>query len=96
MANIHLLLQQAARSTFARRSSVLPRGLPVALTNEFAANTTKLTQWRAFCRRDTRTKAEVSLGEVVEFIGMFLLPPLEALAAESPCGLSWSAGGPWR
>jgi hypothetical protein len=86
----------AIRTTFARRSSVLPRGLPVALTNEFAANPTKLTQWRAFCRKDTRTKTEIPLGEVVEFIGVFLLPPLQALAAENPFRFSWSPGGPWR
>jgi predicted nucleotidyltransferase component of viral defense system len=86
----------ALRATFARRSTMLPRSLPVALTKEFAANPTKLTQWRAFCRKDTRTKAEVPLGEVVGFIGDFLLPPLQALAAQSPFGLSWRPGGPWR
>ena len=73
----------ALRATFARRSTVLPRSLPVALTNEFATNPTKLTQWRAFCRKDTRTKAEVPLGEVVGLIGGFLLPPLQALAAQN-------------
>lgn len=86
----------ALRATFARRAMGLPRGLPVALTNEFAANPTKLTQWRAFCRKDTRTKAEVPLGEVVGFIAAFLLPPMQALAAQSTFGLSWRPGGPWR
>jgi hypothetical protein len=86
----------ALRATFARRSSVLPRGLPVALTYEFGANPTKLTQWRAFCRKDTRTKTEVPLSEVVRFIGTFLLPPLQALAAEAAFDRSWSPGGPWR
>jgi hypothetical protein len=86
----------ALQATFARRSTMLPRSLPVALTNEFAANPTKLTQWRAFCRKDTRTKAEVPLGEVVGFIGDFLLSPLQALAAQSPFGLAWRPGGPWR
>jgi predicted nucleotidyltransferase component of viral defense system len=86
----------ALRATFARRSTMLPRSLPVALTDEFAANPTKLTQWRAFCRKDTRTKAEVPLGEVVGFIGDFLLSPLQALAAQSPFVLSWPSGGPWR
>jgi hypothetical protein len=86
----------ALRATFERRSTVLPRGLPTALTNEFAENPTKLTQWRAFCRRDTRTKTEAPLLEVVEFIGTLLLPPLQALAVESPFRLIWSPGGPWR
>jgi hypothetical protein len=86
----------AIQATFNRRSSVLPQNLPVALTNEFAANPTKLTQWRAFCRKDTRTKTEVPLGEVVKFIGVFLLPPTQAIAAGKPFGSSWSPGGPWR
>lgn len=86
----------ALRATFDRRSMDLPRDLPVALTNEFAANPTKLTQWRAFCRKDTRTKTEVPFGEVVGFIGSFLLPPLQALAAQKPFGPSWRPGGPWR
>ena len=86
----------AIRATFVRRSSLLPHSLPAALTNEFSAHPAKLTQWRAFCRKDTRTKTEVPLSEVVDFIGAFLLPPLQSLAAGTAFRLSWTPNGPWR
>ncbi len=69
----------ALRATFTRRSSVLPRGLPLALTEEFATNSTKQTQWRAFCRKDTRLKTNLTLPDVVSVLAAFLRQPIEAV-----------------
>ncbi|MFI5303107.1 MAG: nucleotidyl transferase AbiEii/AbiGii toxin family protein, partial [Polyangiales bacterium] len=45
------LLVRALRATFERRRTVLPTGLPVALTPAFADDATKRTQWVAFVRK---------------------------------------------
>ena len=41
----------AIRATFDRRGTVLPEGLPVALTDEFAVDATKRAQWAGFVRK---------------------------------------------
>src|SRR5215210_5290390 len=45
------LLARAIRATFARRLTALPHGLPVALTDAFANDASKRTQWTAFVRK---------------------------------------------
>jgi len=42
------ILGQAIKATFARRGTALPTSTPVGLSDEFAADQTKQTQWRAF------------------------------------------------
>lgn len=55
-------LTAAIRATFQRRRTALPADIPLGLSDEFAADTGKQTQWRAFVRRsrlhlkDTRLK----------------------------------------
>jgi hypothetical protein len=66
----------ARRATFNQHSSVLPRGLPVALANEFAGNPMKLTQWRGLLPEGHAYENGNAIGQVVEFIRGFLLPPL--------------------
>ena len=85
----------ALRATFTRRSSVLPRGLPLALTEEFATNSTKQTQWRAFCRKDTRLKTNLTLPDVVSVLAAFLRQPIEAAAQGQPFRAGWRPEGPW-
>jgi len=41
-------LRLAIRATFERRQTPLPSDLPLALTNEFAADPQKRRQWDAF------------------------------------------------
>jgi hypothetical protein len=68
------VLREAVRNTFARRGTPMPKGLPVALTQEFASDPGKLTQWSAFLRKND-LKAD-SLGAVVERLAEFLGPVL--------------------
>src|SRR2546430_3970452 len=46
------ILGQAIKATFARRGTALPTSTPVGLSDEFAADQTKQTQWRAFTARN--------------------------------------------
>lgn len=87
-------LAEAVRATFARRGTPLPPVAPLALTDEFAADTRKQTQWRAFVRRG-RLSDEAPLAEVVNLLRAFLLPVLDAARRESGLDARWQPGGPW-
>jgi hypothetical protein len=86
-------LALAIRATFDRRGTSLPTEVPVALRNEFAADATKQSQWRAFLQR-TKLAGIASLETVVTQIRHFLWPVLDSTA--DPNATHWSAGGPWR
>ena len=65
------ILRQAVTATFARRGTPLPTTTPpVGLSDEFAADANKQTQWRAFT---TRNKLDApSLETVVNHLREFL------------------------
>ncbi len=87
-------LAAAVRGTFARRDlEITPR--PVALTEEFAADTAKATQWRGFLRKSRLDGAPGELAEVVEAIAAFLGPVAEALHGGRELVGRWKAPGPW-
>ena len=71
-------LAEAVRVTFRRRGTALPRGLPTALTDEFALDSIKTTQWKAFRRKSELNDAPETLAELVEPLRGFLLPVIEA------------------
>ena len=89
-------LARAIDATFTRRRMPLPRGVPTALTDEFATDEVKRTQWRAFLRRSHLVREDFELASVVSELRAFLLPPLDALVAGRPFERTWTAGGPWR
>lgn len=69
------ILRQAVTATFARRGTALPTGTPVGLSDEFAADANKQTQWRAFT---TRNKLDApSLETVVNHLREFLQSVLQ-------------------
>jgi len=45
-------LQQAVGATFARRETAMPSTMPIGLSDAFADDTTKQTQWRAFLNKN--------------------------------------------
>ena len=67
-------VRAAVLATFERRSSALPENTPVALTEEFATDPTKVTQWGAFLRKN-QLDAD-PLNEVVTRLHGFLTPVL--------------------
>ena len=87
----------AIAATFARRSLTIPQTTPVGLTQVFADDKQKQSQWKAFVRQSGSEEAQsLTLSEVVMFLGEFLLPVLKE--ARLGCGGkgTWSQGGPWQ
>lgn len=88
------MLVRAMRATFHRRGTTIPGTVPVALTREFAEDTSRAAQWRAFLRRG-RLTGPANVGELSEDLRRFLMPPLEAAAAGLDFLSRWPPGGPW-
>ena len=88
------LLVQAIRATFERRKTPLPAELPTGLTNEFAADPGKATQWTAFSRKSGAHDAP-DLRTTITAIVAFAEDPLAAAVRGSPFGGRWLPGGPW-
>lgn len=64
------ILRRAITATFGRRGTALPTVTPVGLSDEFAADAAKQTQWRAFIARNQLNAP--TLQEVVEHLRGFL------------------------
>jgi hypothetical protein len=92
-------LSSAIQATFERRRTPVPAGVPLALSDDFAADRAKTIQWNAFLRKGGLQDLVPSLAEVVAHLRGFLLPPLSSLAAgdlPSVFEMTWARGGPWR
>ena len=89
------LLVEAVRATFDRRGTPLPEPVPVGLTEEFATDAGKQTQWKAFTRRG-RLEEEATLEEVITMLHAFLVPVLDAARMASAFERRWKPGGPWQ
>ncbi|MEM1032994.1 MAG: nucleotidyl transferase AbiEii/AbiGii toxin family protein, partial [Myxococcota bacterium] len=88
-------LVQAVCATFKRRATAVPHDVPTGLTESFATDATKQTQWRAFLRRSRVTGEEHTLQAVAATISPFVLPVLQAANMDGAKVSSWPPGGPW-
>jgi len=86
-------LRRAIRATFDRRKTELPPGVPFGLTDDFARDTRKQTQWHAFVGKN-RLEA-LQLEVLVAALRDFLLPAIAAANADTHFPQLWPAGGPW-
>lgn len=88
------ILCQAIRATFERRNTPLPDAVPLGLSDAFAQDRQKQTQWQAFLKKNAL--ADISLAELVTDLRKFLSPPLDALHRDSAFPRVWPIGGDWR
>lgn len=70
-----LQIARAIAATFERRKTALPEAWPLGLSDGFARDATKRTQWKAFLDKN-RLKAP-PLDDVVETVRSFVARPLE-------------------
>jgi Nucleotidyl transferase AbiEii toxin, Type IV TA system len=67
-------LANAISATFARRGTPLPNDLPLGLSDEFAHDRAKITQWKAFLNKNRLTAPD--LHDVIAEIRQWLIVPL--------------------
>lgn len=87
------ILRQAIEATFERRKTQLTGQLPFGLTDAFAQDAQKQTQWKAFLRKNSL--ASLPLDEVVAVLAGFLLPVIVSSGNKSEFKSNWSAGSCW-
>jgi Nucleotidyl transferase AbiEii toxin, Type IV TA system len=87
-------LSDAIQETFTRRETKLSVS-PVALTKAFSDDPAKISQWRAFVRKNRIPAIPESISDVVAQIVLFLSPVAEALARNKPFVGNWRPPGPW-
>ncbi len=87
---------QAIAATFARRETLLPTEIPIALTPAFALDAAKQAQWRGFLRRTEIALAPQAFEDIQRRLIDFLQPPTDALARQEPFSQSWTPGETWR
>jgi predicted nucleotidyltransferase component of viral defense system len=73
------ILAKTMRATFAARHNALPHEMPVALSDEFANDERKVTQWKAFANRSNLSIPVGQLSDVIREIRARLLPVLSRL-----------------
>ncbi len=88
-------LAKALTETFTKRKTKIPEN-PLALSDDFAQNQGKITQWSAFIRKSHLDHAPKDLEHVIAPLRIFLLPMIESLAKGKPFNLTWKAPGPWK
>lgn len=90
------ILANAIAATFTRRNTPLPTTAPLALTQTFAGDTAKQTQWRAFLRKNELSADNLSLTDIITALHDFLMPPTLAAANGNDFNATWHNGGPWQ
>ena len=89
-------LEAAIRATFKRRRTELPLTAPVALTEAFAREPTKIQQWQAFVKRWRFKLLAPEWAVVIPAVRNFLVPLIEAAPVGQKMPDHWPKGGPWR
>ena len=85
-------LRAAIEATLERRGTPKPKTLPVGMTDSFAEDGSKQTQWAGFIRKMGNVGTP-SLAEVVGLVREFLEPVI--IAASDTGADRWPAGGSW-
>lgn len=89
-------LSQALQATFDRRQTPLPTEAPLALSDEFVRDRSRLEQWEAFLRKATVDPGGRPLDKAVMIIRSFVMPPAAAAATQGRFDANWAPGGPWQ
>ena len=88
-------LVAAVTATFNRRLTDIPQTVPTGLSDEFATDEHKDTQWKAFLARSQLEGTEMTLSQLIDELRNFLMPVLDAAASAKDFDQSWVNGGPW-
>ncbi len=70
--------------------------MPAGLTNEFAQDSMKQSQWAAFTRKLGKGNAAPSLSVVVTKLREFAWPLLVGQVLSNSDSIQWKSRGPWH
>jgi len=87
-------LKCAIAATLLRRETQLPVSIPIALTDEFSADSQKNQQWQAFLTKNQLNPNP--LARVVEELRLFVMPLLDALNTDQKFNQRWHADDGWK
>ncbi|HLY32334.1 MAG TPA: nucleotidyl transferase AbiEii/AbiGii toxin family protein, partial [Ktedonobacterales bacterium] len=91
-----MVLRDALAATLVRRGVGVPDGIPPGLSDPFANDRGKQTQWSAFVRQSVSTDiSSTTLSGITTQLRSFLLPILSAIRQGAGFEYSWAPGGPW-
>ncbi len=86
-------LRNAIALSFQWRGSVLPNGIPFALSDEFLTDAQKMQLWKAFAGRLNASDKALTLAEVGAVLRAFLVP---CLSPEADTAQVWTPTLGWR
>jgi predicted nucleotidyltransferase component of viral defense system len=86
------VLHKAIHATFVRRQTVLTDKLPVPLTDAFATDVAKQTQWIAFLRRNGLSGPSLQFADMIISIRRFVVPILE----KDKAPVRWQPATGWQ
>jgi hypothetical protein len=86
-------LRNAITSSFQRRGSAMPNGVPFAHTEEFLADAQKMQLWKAFAGRVNAGDKAPTLAEVGGVLRAFLVP---CLSSETDAAQVWTPTLGWH
>jgi len=89
------VLSEAIRRTVERRKSELQES-PACFTEEFARDTAKNLQWKAFLRQNHLSDAPVDFSTLMAVLRPFLAPVVQTVRSKTNLSLEWAPGGSWR
>jgi len=89
-------LVRAIQATFNRRETDFPTQEPFPLTEVFASDPAKQTQWVAFLRKNDISHMPFELEKVISELAGFLVPPLKFASEAKVFDKTWKPGGPWH
>jgi hypothetical protein len=89
-------LVEAIRVCFRERSTALPEGTPLGLSDDFSGGNPGSGFWAAFVRKARLPEAFSEFSDVVEVIRGFALPPLRAARTNVGFPQDWPPGGRWQ
>lgn len=88
-------LVRAIAATFRHRGTEIDSE-PVGLSDAFASDPARQTQWRAFLRRNRFSELSGGLSALVSEVRRFVFAPLDAAARGESFEAEWEPSGPWR
>jgi predicted nucleotidyltransferase component of viral defense system len=89
-------LVKAIQATFKRRKTDLPAKRPLPLTEAFALDSAKQTQWGAFLKKNDISNMPAEFEKVISELGGFLVPPLNYASEARIFDKDWQPGGSWK